>query len=182
MTPSRAVFGYHERRPRRQHVTAAYLSVMLWFVGRAVVAVIRTDPEMKKEWAALPAGFIFRLGVTPGGPAMVVGKTPDGGARVINVVTPADAIDLDLRIKSLDAALRMFTFRESTAVSSSRNRLVIDGEVPPACAIVRLLDAVECYLLPGIIARLAVKRLPRWSLRRRTVVRCMVYLRTLVGA
>jgi len=29
----------------------------------------------------------------------------------------------------------MFTFQESTAVANARVRMIVDGEVPPACAI-----------------------------------------------
>lgn len=181
MTLPETAFGYHDAQPATRPVATAYLSVMLWFVGRAVVAVTRVDPQMQREWAALPDGFTFRLGVMPVGPAVVVGKGGDGSARCFGAGAGERFIDLDMRIKSLDAALRMFTFRESTAVASCRNRLVINGEVPPACGIVRILDAVETYLLPGFLARRAVKRLPRCSLWQLTVGRLMVYLRTLSG-
>lgn len=179
MTDADTRYGYRDVRPHRHPLARTYLSVMLWFVGRAVVAATRVDPAVRAEWDALPEGYVFRLGVMPDGPAMVVGKRNDGSARVIK--DGEGPVDLDMRIKSVDGALRMFTFRESTAVASCRNRIVVDGEVPPACGVVRILDAVEMYLLPAVIARRAVKRLPDWSLYKLTVGRLLVYLRTVSG-
>ena len=75
----------------------------------------------------------------------------------------------------------LFTFQESTAIAVARDRLIVDGEVPYACAVVRILDSVEVYLLPKIIARLAVKRYPAWSPGRKYFGWILVYLRTVLG-
>jgi len=58
----------------------------------------------------------------------------------------------------------------------------VDGELPYALAVIRILDIVEVYLLPKLIARLAVKRYPSWwSLGRKLGGRIGVYTRTLLG-
>ncbi|HQL01289.1 MAG TPA: hypothetical protein PK090_10990, partial [Smithellaceae bacterium] len=63
-----------------------------------------------------------------------------------------------------------------------RNRLVTDGEVPYALAVIRILDIVEVYLLPKIIASLAVKRYPKhWSVARKLKGRIAIYTRALLG-
>jgi hypothetical protein len=59
--------------------------------------------------------------------------------------------------------------------------LVVDGDVAHACAVVRILDIVEVYLLPKIIAKLAVKRYPGWSFRRKYLGRVLVYIRSIFG-
>ena len=79
------------------------------------------------------------------------------------------------------AAFRMFSFQESTATAVSRNRLTVFGETPHASAVVRVLDAVQVFLLPKPVARLAVKRYPQWPLKRKWTGRLMIYLRTLTG-
>ena len=84
-------------------------------------------------------------------------------------------------IKHLEAAILLFTFQESTATAIARDRLVVEGELPMACAVVRVLDMVEVLLLPKIIARLAVKRYPAWSPVRKHLGRLMVYVRAVVG-
>jgi hypothetical protein len=145
-----------------------YVGALLWCLGRAVQSSVRVHERIGREFDALPAGYTFRLGVMPDGPWMVVGKDAQGHPRHRRSSTPDEAIDLDMRIRSLDAAMRMFTFRESTATAVCRNRLIVDGDVPPACAVVRILDAVEVYLLPKPLARRAVKRYPSWPLWEKT--------------
>jgi aldehyde:ferredoxin oxidoreductase len=112
---------------------------------------------------------------------MIVGKDRRGVVRYRGWDTEGKKIDLDMKIKNIEAAMLIFTFRESTALATARDRLVVDGEVAHACAIVRILDAVEVYLLPKIIARLAVKRYPDWPFRRKYLGRALVYVRTIFG-
>jgi hypothetical protein len=48
--------------------------------------------------------------------------------------------------------------------------------------VIRILDIVEVYLIPKIIAGLAVKRYPKgWSIGRKLGGRIGVYTRTLLG-
>lgn len=174
--------GYREFQPAPNPIHRAYLGLMLWFVGRAIRAAAQTDRAVAGEFRNLPTPFAFRLGVMPKGPAMVVGKDSRGRVRFWGSRPPEGvAIDLDMKIKSMAGALRMFTFRESTVIATSRDRLIADGEVPWACAVVRILDAVEVYLLPKPIARLAVQRYPRWPRGRKFIGRGLIYLRAVTG-
>jgi len=43
------------------------------------------------------------------------------------------------------------------------------------------MNIVEVYLLPKFIARLAVKRYPRWSWTRKLVGRTRIYLGAVLG-
>ena len=69
-------------------------------------------------------------------------------------------LDLNIKIKHLEGAILLFTFQESTATAAARDRMSVEGEVPHACTVVRILDMVEVLLLPEILAGLAVKRYP----------------------
>jgi hypothetical protein len=158
-----------------------YVAIMLWFVGKAIQAASSVDKDVKKEFEQLPDYFTFSLGVMPDGPHMVVGKTRKGIVQYIGWDPEGRHIDLKMKIKNIEAAMLLFTFQESTALASARNRLIVDGEVPHACAVVRILDTVEVYLLPKIIAKLAVKRYPVWSPGRKYLGRVMVYIRTILG-
>jgi hypothetical protein len=158
-----------------------YVALMLWFVGRAIQAAARVDEAVGEEFAALPDGFTFSLGVLPRGPAMIVGKGEEGQVRYRGWRLAGQRIDLQMKIKNLEGALLMFTFQESTAVATARNRLIVDGEVPAACAIVRILDRVEVYLLPKIIAKLAVKRYPDWPWEEKVGNRIRIYAGAILG-
>ena len=157
-------YRYREISAPRRVWKRWYIGILLWWLGRAVQSSVHADARIRAEFDALPPDYTFRLGVMPKGPCMVVGKDTQGRPRHRRASTPDTAIDLDMRIRSIDAAMRMFTFRESTVTAVCRNRLFVDGDVPPACAVVRILDAVEVYLLPKPLAQLAVKRYPSWPL------------------
>jgi hypothetical protein len=112
---------------------------------------------------------------------MIVGKE-NGQVKYFGSDLKCRRIHLRLVIKSVDAAFLILSFQESTVMATARNRLMVDGEVPYALAVIRALDIVEVYLLPKIIASLAVKRYPSgWSFGRKLGGRIGVYTRTLLG-
>lgn len=159
----------------------AYVGIFLWFTGRAIQAAAKADKEVKKEFDNLPDDFTFSLGCLPNGPWMVVGKHK-GKVKYLGGNPHQHKVHVRLAIKSVDAAFLILSFQESTALATTRNRLITDGEVPSALAIIRVLDIVEVYLLPKIIASLAVKRYPKWwSMGRKLGGRIGVYTRTLLG-
>lgn len=159
----------------------AYVGIFLWFTGRAIQAAARVDREVKKEFDNLPDDFTFSLGCLPDGPWMVIGKEK-GVVKYLGCNPEGRHLHVRLAIKSVDAAFLILSFQESTALATTRNRLITDGEVPYALAVIRILDIVEVYLLPKLIASLAVKRYPSWwSLGRKLGGRIGVYTRTLLG-
>lgn len=172
---------YREHTPRREIFRRAYLAPMLWFVGRAVAAAAAVDPEVRRELDTLPTPFTFALGVWPAGPAMVVSKGADGRVRYRGGRTAGVDLDLFLQIKHPEAAFRMFTFQEGTATAFARNRLMVEGDVADALPVARVLDLTQVYLLPRPVARLAVKRVPRWRFWRLWTGRMRIYWRTLWG-
>lgn len=173
--------GFREIAARKKSLKKDYVAIMLWFVGKAIQAASTVDRDIKKEFEQLPEYFTFSLGVMPDGPHMVVGKTRKGIVQYIGWDPEGRDINLKMKIKNIEAAMLLFTFQESTAVATARNRIIVDGEVPHACSVVRILDIVEVYLLPKIIAKLAVKRYPVWSSGRKYLGRTMVYIRTILG-
>ena len=172
---------YREMSPGRSYLKRAYLSINLWFMGRAIQAASRVDDQVRREFRSLPDKFTFALGVMPNGPYFVVQKSGADNARYIGRRIDAQPVDLTMAFKHLEAGMLTFTFRENTPVATARDRLVVDGEVSYACAVVRILDIVQIYLLPKVIARLAVKRYPRWPLGRKLINRTRIYWRSLIG-
>jgi aldehyde:ferredoxin oxidoreductase len=158
-----------------------YLSIMFWFVGRAIQAAARVDREVRKTFEAIPDGFTFALTVLPDGPAMVVGKDKAGKVRYLGANPGERYVDLTLTIKNIEAAILLFTFQESTVTAVARDRMIVDGDIPAACAVVRILDIVEVFLLPKVLASLAVRRYPQWPPFRKYLGRTLIYLRAVVG-
>ena len=167
--------------PAGKPIKRLYLAIMLWFVGRAVQAAARVDKKVRRTFDEIPDGFTFALTVAPNGPAMVIGKDKNGKVKYLGSDTDKRFIDLRLTIKNMEAALLLFTFQEPTLLAVARDRMVVDGDISVACAVVRILDMVEVFLLPKIIASLAVRRYPQWSFVRKIVGRTLIYLRAVVG-
>jgi hypothetical protein len=172
---------YREIKPGRKLFKRSYLIVMFWFMGRAVQAASRVDRTVMQELAELPARFVFVLGVGDRGPCMVVGKQPDGRLRYLGQRVDRTPIDLKLQFKHLESGFMTFSFQENTPTAAARDRLLVDGEVAHVCAVVRILDRVQVYLLPKPLAKLAVKRYPDWPLRTKWCNRVRIYWRALLG-
>jgi aldehyde:ferredoxin oxidoreductase len=179
--PVPKVPGLRGASPSKRLFKGLYLQLMFWFMGRAVAAAARVDAGVQDEFAQLAEGFTFALRVLPSGPCLVVGKDPEGRPRYLGGVSSGMEVDLDLMIKHRAAAMLLFTFRESTAVSFAHDRMLVDGSLGCAMNVVRILDRVEILLLPGCIARLAVKRVPAGKAAPTILRRLMLYARTITG-
>jgi hypothetical protein len=172
---------FREIAPKGRPFVRMYLAVMLWFVGRAIQAAAKVDPVVKKEFDELPEGFKFTLTAAPEGPSMVVGKDPAGNVKYLGSSLDGHQLNVKMTLKSMEGLFLLFSFQESTPTANARDRLFVEGSVPDACAAVRVLDIVQVYLLPKPVAKLAIKRYPKWSLKRHTWDRAMVYIRTIIG-
>jgi len=171
---------YPEIKPKKKFIKRIYIAVMLLVVGRAIQAAAKVDKEVKEEFAKLKDNFLLKMWIWPNGPSMYVGKTKDGKVKYLGWKDKGYKPTLTMTIKSVEAAMLLFTFQEATAIATTRNRLVVDGDLPDACALVRILNIVEVYLLPKIIAKLAVKRYPKWSQMnpfRKHFGRILIYVR-----
>jgi len=173
--------AFIEIKPGRKPFQRIYLGTMLWFMGRAIQAAARVDKHVKKEFENMPANYTFSLGAFPNGPYMIVGKNDKGKVRYLGSNLSKHPADLEITLKSMGNLFVLFTFQESTPTANARDRMIVSGDVPQACAVVRILDIVQVYLLPKTIAKLAIKRYPRWSLKRHTLDRAMVLIRTVLG-
>ncbi len=173
--------AFIEIKPGRKPFQRIYLGIMLWFVGKAIQAAARVDSEVKKEFEQMPPNYTFSLGAFPNGPYMIVGKGEMGKVRYLGGDIAKHPVNLEMTLKSMGNLFVLFTFQESTPIANSRDRMIVSGDVPQACAAVRILNIVQVYLLPKFIAKLAIKRYPRWSLKRHTLGRAMVLIRTVTG-
>lgn len=169
--------------PRANVLKKYYLMVMMWFMGRAIEAAAKMDTAIKAEFDRLPAGFSFCLMAQPDGPALTMRKDEKGHPRYYRGCHHGQQrMDLKISITSLEAAFVLFTFRESTITAATRSRLVVDGDISAGCAVIRIFDSIETYLLPKLLVRLAVRRYPKIGFLHKIWRRGVIYLRTLTSA
>jgi hypothetical protein len=129
----------------------------------------------------MPDKYTFSLGAFPCGPYMVVGKDEKGRPEYLGGDIEKHQVHLRICLKSIGCLFALLSFQESTPTANARDRIYVTGDVPHACAVVRILDIVQVYLLPPFMAKLAVKRYPDWSLKRHTIDRCRILFRTILG-
>lgn len=175
---------YKEIKPKKKPLKRFYVSLLLFIFGRAFQAVSKVDPIAKQEFASMPSNFMLDLCVSPNGPRMIVGKDTKGNIRYYGWNPKGKRITLSMRIKNLEAAILMFTFQESSCTATARDRLIVEGDLPVASGVLRIMDLLEVLLLPKFIARLGVKRYPNRSqmtLKRKLRSRVLTYARVVVG-
>ena len=168
-------------RPQSRPVRKFYVSVLMWFLKRALQAASSVDREIKAECLRLSDNFSFRFRVHPFGPEMALTLNAERRLRVLTPKEYPESFDVDIRFKHLQAAMLLFTFREGTTEAFARDRMVVYGNLPEALSIVRILNIVEVYLLPKFLAKRAVKAYPRWSFARKHGGRIAVYVKTALG-
>ena len=153
-------------------VQRAYVALMMQVVARGLAAASRVDPVMQRELVALPIGYRIAMRVWPAGPALAL-LTTEGGAlrRVQDSARP----NLDIRFKHLAHAFLVFSFQEGTARAFANDRMVVDGDVAHATRLVRCLNRMESVILPGFVARRAVKRVDAMPAFRRGALALRIY-------
>lgn len=175
---------YKEIPPKKKPIKRFYVSLLLFIFGRAFQAVSKVDPVAKQEFANMPSNFMLDLCVAPNGPHMIVGKDKNGNVRYYGWNPKGKRITLSMKIKHLEAAILMFTFQESSCTATARDRLIVEGDLPVASGVLRIMDLLEVLLLPKFIARLGIKRYPnrsQMSLSRKLRSRMLTYVRLVVG-
>lgn len=196
--------SFPEIKPGKNWLHRYYLAIMLWSVGKAIPMAAKYDAQIKKELDKLPnnftlrlivqperafplffyakmlPGFVKRKGLLPYGLQMILHKDNQGRIRYQGADPTAKKIDLSVAFKNLQAAMVVFTFRESSPVGYAHDRFVVEGYLPYVTTFMRVLDIVQVYLLPKIIAERAIKRypsqaeMPPW---KKHINRIVIYVR-----
>lgn len=142
-------------RIRVKRCRTLYIRLLLCILGRAIPRAIRLSREAQEECRKFPSDFRILLGLRAPGPALILES--DGLGRLYRAAGAETSPDLEIRLKSVEAAFRLFTFQESTAASEAGGRLTAAGSLALVLSFIRIIDVVEILLLPRVIAQRAVK-------------------------
>jgi len=175
---------YNEIKPGKKRLKRLYVTIALFLFGRAFQAAAGTDRDIKKEFNRLPKDFLFDLCVAPSGPHMLIGKNNKGKLKFIGMNPEGKNITLSMKIRNLESAMLLLTFRESTFTANAHDRIIVNGEISEALAVVRSMNLLEVFLLPKMLAKRGVKRYPAWSQlspARKHINRIIIYIRLITG-
>jgi|TARA_Y100000589_G_scaffold115043_2_gene109159 hypothetical protein len=164
-------------QPMAYHARRLYVELMFQVMGRALQAVSEVDETVRREARALPAGLLFEMMVMPDGPRLVVEHTGDGHFLYHGSQAPR-AVDLSIQFKHIAHAFLVLSFREKTAVAFANDRMLVDGEISQAVRMTRVLNRLESFILPKLVAQRAVKEYPKeLRLPEKLLSAARIYLR-----
>ncbi|WP_319562557.1 hypothetical protein [Marispirochaeta sp.] len=142
-------------RIRLKRCKILYIRLLLFILGRALPRAVRVSRQVKNRARRFPRNYRILLGVREPGPVLLIESDGEGG--LYRVSSGGNVPDLEIRFKSIEAAFRLFTFRESTAASEAAGRLIVSGSLAMVLDFIRIIDAEEILLLPRFLAKRAVK-------------------------
>lgn len=157
---------------------AAYVGLMMGIIGRGLVSMSQVDDVVRREIAALPAGYTIRMTVMGNGPSFAVEVLEDGRLKLLPGF--GGRATLNVVFKHMAHAFLVFSFQEGTARAFANDRMYVDGNLSHAIRLVRCLNRMEAVILPKFVAERAIKRYPAIRLGEKLSLATRTYGR-LVG-
>ncbi|MGC9196158.1 MAG: hypothetical protein ACP5IL_11995 [Syntrophobacteraceae bacterium] len=148
-----------------------YLAIALRTFGAAFEAVTSLCRECDSELAPWEEGRRFALGVEPSGPYITLEKK---GGKIRMIGTGLKDPVLSIVFKNLDSAMMVYTTYMGVVQATAENRAVIRGDNGKAMEVIRILDIVMIYLLPGFILKKNFRTAPTLSVTQ-YLVKLRVY-------
>lgn len=170
---------YPDILPKKHTGKHWYLRVMLFFVGRAFQSLWKLDKNIQQEFNMLPEKFSFAITVLPDGPGVFLQKDAQGKLRYKGKLN--DEADVMIRFRNIASAMRVFTFQISSYKAYAQNGISVSGDLAATMGIMRCLNLVEDYLLPGFITKKILKRKPKTPWLSKLLKRFILYISIIFG-
>ncbi len=157
---------------RRYRMQRTYVAVMFELIGRLLEASSRTDPEVRREVAGFPEGYIVGFSLLDGPLGMRLQKR---GAALVRIDAHEKAT-LDITFKHVSHAFAVLSFQESTAQAFANDRAITQGDIALAMRFVRILNRMQAVALPSPVAQRALKApLPLLTVGERARLTAQLY-------
>ncbi len=135
----------------------AYVAMMFETIGRLLEASSKSDTEIQHELDGFREGFTLGFSVL-GAPELKMRVMVRSGTlvRAPRSIHP----ELEVVFKHVTHAFHVLSFREGTAISYARERMLTNGDPAHALRFVRCLNRMQAVALPRIVANRALKSFP----------------------
>lgn len=115
--------------------------------------------------------------VMPDGSKLIVEHTGQGRFRYLGDNAPRP-VDLSIQFKHIAHAFLVLSFQEKTSVAFANDRMLVDGDISYAVRMTRVLNRLESFILPKLIAQRAVKEYPSdLHLPKKLISAARIYLK-----
>ena len=152
-------------KPMTLQARRLYVELMFQVMGRAMQGVSEVDASAREEAKSLPGSNLIdeRLG--------------EGYLKYLGTTAPRP-IDLSIQFKHIAHAYMVVSFQEKTAIAFANDRMLVDGDVSYAIRMTRILNRLEAFILPKLVASRAVKEYPaNLGLPEKVVSAARIYLK-----
>ncbi|TBW54626.1 hypothetical protein EZI54_13275 [Marinobacter halodurans] len=164
-------------RPMALQARRLYVELMFQVMGRALQGISEVDQVARDEARELPEGFLFEMMVRPRGPSLVVEHTGEGRFHY-HGDNPPRPVDLSIQFKHIAHAFLVVSFQEKTSVAFAHDRMLVDGDIGYALRMTRILNRLEAFILPKLVASRAVKEYPaNLKLPQKVLSAARIYLK-----
>jgi hypothetical protein len=159
-------------RPGYKRFKILIIKIVFFVLGRALQSASRFDSVIKEELMDWPDNLAILYKVQPIGPEMMICK--ENGKLKKRSPSEKEATMI-IYLKNIDYTFLLMTAQKGTVQAFLESAAYVKGDIPIAMSLIRILDRVQCYLYPRIIAKRVIKRLPRISLPSRYLGRLRLY-------
>jgi len=160
-------------QPGHKRFKVLVVKIVFFVLGRALQSASRFDPVIKEEVSRWPDNLSIMYKVQPFGPEMMICKENGQLRRRSSSEKEASMI---IYLKNIEYSFLLMTTQKGTVQAFLESAAYLKGDVPIAMSLIRILDRVQYYLFPRIIAKRVIKRLPSISLTSRYLGRLRLYL------
>lgn len=148
----------NEKKPRKAG-KRALAGIVMSLLGKGICYAYKCDERVKSDMDGIGEEYAIKLMVEPIGPAMLFGKR-DGKAFSEKCSIDANA-DIVLAFKGIEGATKMFTGQMGLAEGYAQHRFIVKGDIYKVLSIVRVVNIVEAYLFPKVLARTLMNPVPK---------------------
>ncbi len=149
---------YYQIRPGKKRIKTAITRISLLLLGHAFQTAYRIDETVTKEVNSWPPTFSFVFQVEPGGPQMVIVKR-NGVLQYLGEKEIFSA-DVAVCIKNIEFGFQAMVGLLSTPKMTFENKQFVKGDLTMLSSIIRCLNVCQLIMLPNVIARFYIKKVP----------------------
>jgi len=147
-------------RPRQKPFKSAVVKAALFALGSALEAAAVLDEDVRHEVATWKDPFSVLFQVVPNGPSMVFEKR---NGKLVFKGTKAVKADLSVYFKNMESAFLILSGQIGTPQGYAEHRMTLKGDTSQGMGLIRVLNVVQFYLFPKILAQRIIKRLPEMT-------------------
>lgn len=157
-----------------KHVKKSVISIIVFFLRRALLATYKFDKYVRQEVSCWNEGAVVVIEAFKNGPRINLVK--EDNKLVHKKYVEEDKINVYIMFKAINSSFEVFTGTIGLDRAYCENRMIIKGNLFMTMSIVRIFNICEYYLFPKFIWRKILSEKPKTSSNS-----LLIYIGTILG-